>query len=95
MNRLPSESFTEILSEQETYVSALIDGESVLSAEGQMGEATITHQYYHYQLIRQTLRGVAMTTGAHETVSWHQCRFAQLWARVDAMEVDVPGGQTS
>ena len=84
MTQLTNACFTEELSEQETRVSALMDGETALSTEGLTGDATVVHRYYHYQLIRQTLRGVAMVSGAHETISWSQSRFAQLWARVDA-----------
>lgn len=83
MTRLPTACFTETLSEQETRVSALLDGESSLPTECQVWDSTVVHQYFHYQLIRQTLRGVAMTSGAHESITWSESRFAQLWARVD------------
>jgi len=84
MTHLPTDCFTEVLSEEETRVSALLDGESALSSMGLEGDVNVVHQYYHYQLIRQTLRGVAMTAGAHESIAWNKSRFVQLWARVDA-----------
>jgi len=88
MTQSPNACFTEELSESETRLSALMDGESALSADGLTGDVTVVHRYYHYQLIRQTLRGVAMVSGAHETISWNQSRLAQLWARVDAQTDD-------
>ena len=84
MTHLTTGCFTEVLSEEETRVSALVDGESDLPGEGLAGGVNVLHQYYHYQLIRQTLRGVAMTSGTHETISWNKSQFVQLWARVDA-----------
>ena len=76
-------SFTEILLEQETRVSALIDGETSLAIDA-LGVATgDMQQYYHYQLIRQTLRGTVMTSDVHETYAWSQTHFTKLWARVD------------
>jgi negative regulator of sigma E activity len=81
-------SFTEILLEQETRVSALIDGEGPLPEDGLGVSATEVHQYYQYQLIRQTLRGAIMTSGAHETSHWSQIRLTKLWARIDAQQVD-------
>ncbi len=81
-------SFTEILLEQETRVSALIDGEGALPIDGLDVSAAEVHQYYQYQLIRQTLRGSVMTSGAHETSRWSQVRFTKLWARIDAQQDD-------
>jgi len=78
-------SLTEILVAQETRVSALIDGEASLPFEGSDVTAGERHQYYHYQLIRQTLRGTVMTTDAHESSTWSQIRFTKLWARVDGL----------
>ena len=77
-------SFTEILLEQETQVSALIDGETLLPVDTLGVTASQMQQFYHYQLIRQTLRGAVMTSNVHETYSWSQIRFTKLWARVDA-----------
>ena len=88
MKYSPKESFAEILSEEETRVSALMDGESVLPTEGLAGDLHIVHQYYQYQLIRHTLRGVAMTAGAQETIAWNKSRFVQLWALVDTHSHD-------
>lgn len=76
-------SFTEILLEQETRVSALIDGETSLPIEALGVAASEMQQFYHYQLIRQTLRGAVMTSDGHETYTWSQTRFTKLWARVD------------
>lgn len=86
MTRLLYENLSEVVSEKETLVSALVDGESLLPTEGLDSEIGFVHQYFHYQLIRQTLRGVVMTSGAHETIAWSQSRFSRLWARVDAAE---------
>ena len=88
MTQISTACFTEVLSEEETRVSALIDGESSFVDQGLAGDTTVVHRYYHYQLIRQTLRGVAMVAGAHESIAWNQTRFAQLWARVDAQTDD-------
>ena len=79
-------SLTEILVAQETRVSALIDGEASLPFEGSDVTAGEKHQYFHYQLIRQTLRGTVMTADAHESSIWSQIRFTKLWARVDGLE---------
>lgn len=76
-------SFTETLGDQETRISALIDGESLASIDDSRVTTIEMHQYYHYQLIRQTLRGGVMTSDAHETSAWSQVRFTKLWARVD------------
>lgn len=76
-------SFTEILLEQETRVSALMDGETSLSIDALGVTESQMQQFYHYQLIRQTLRGAVMTSDGHETYAWSQIRFTKLWARVD------------
>lgn len=81
-------SLTEILVAQETRVSALIDGEASLPFEDSAITAVERHQYYHYQLIRQTLRGAAMTADALESSTWSQIRFEKLWAKVDGL-VDI------
>lgn len=81
-------SLTEILVAQETRVSALIDGEASLPFEDSSITAGEMHQYYHYQLIRQTLRGAAMTADALESSTWSQIRFEKLWAKVDGL-VDI------
>lgn len=86
-----TELFTDDLFEQETRMSSLIDGEGSLTLDGLLINQTEIQQYYHYQLIRQTLRGVVMTTGAHESVTWSHTRLTQLWTRVDARTE----GQTS
>lgn len=84
-------SFTEILLEQETRVSALIDGEISLPIDALGVAAKDMQQYYHYQLIRQTLRGAVMTSDVHETYTWSQTRFTKLWARVDEQtDVQTP-----
>ncbi|MFM8501363.1 MAG: hypothetical protein ACKOAC_04980 [Fluviibacter sp.] len=76
--------FTDDLLEQETRMSSLIDGESSLPPDSLLINQTEIQQYYHYQLIRQTMRGVVMTSGAHETGTWSKTRFTQFWAHVDA-----------
>ena len=76
----------DVLPEDQTRVSAFIDGESVLPAGGLNANPAISHQYYQYQLIRQTLRGVSPAT-ATETITWHQTQLSRLWARVDAQTV--------
>ncbi len=82
-------SLTEILVAQETRVSALIDGEASLPFEDSAAITAVErHQYYHYQLIRQTLRGAAMTADALESSTWSQIRFEKLWAKVDGL-VDI------
>lgn len=72
-----------ILPEAQTWVSAFVDGETALPAAGFREETVISHQYYHYQLIRQTLRGLSFASSS-ETISWHQTQFSKLWAHVDA-----------
>lgn len=81
-------SFTEVLLAQETRVSALIDGEESFAENGPGVTASEVQQYYQYQLIRQTLRGAVMTSGAHETSSWSEIRFSKLWARIDGQSDD-------
>ena len=76
------------VSEAETLMSALLDGESPLMPEALANHAHASHQYFYYQLIRQTLRGVAMTSDARESVAWSQTRFTRLWARVDTATKD-------
>lgn len=76
-------SATDLLSEEQTWMSAFADGESVLPAHGFKETLALSHQYYQYQLIRQTLRGHHITSST-ETISWHQTQFSRLWARVDA-----------
>ncbi len=79
----------DVLPEDQTWVSAFIDGESVLPAGGLNANPAISHQYYQYyqyQLIRQTLRGVSLATST-ETITWHQTQLSRLWARVDAQTV--------
>lgn len=92
MTRLPIEITSEEFSEQETRISALIDGETDMPAGGLIAGTgpvkNVVHQYYQYQIIRQTLRGVAITAGEYETLAWNQMRFNRLWARVDALETD-------
>lgn len=91
MTHQMTEPFTDDLFEQEARMSSLIDGEGSLALDGLLINQTEVQQYYHYQLIRQTLRGVVMTAGAHETGTWSQTRLTRLWARVDARTE----GQTS
>lgn len=92
MTRLNPENTNEVLSEQETRISTLIDGEAEQLTEclnaGTGSVTNVVHQYYQYQIIRQTLRGVAITSGAHESLAWNQIRFNRLWARVDGLETD-------
>ena len=79
----------DVLPEDQTWVSAFIDGEAVLPAGGLNANPAISHQYYQYyqyQLIRQTLRGVSLATST-ETITWHQTQLSRLWARVDAQTV--------
>ena len=76
------------VSDAESLISALMDGELSLKPEALDNYAQASHQYFYYQLIRQTLRGVAMTSDARESVSWSQTRFTQLWARVDTATHD-------
>ncbi len=91
MTHQMTEPFTDDLFEQETRMSSLIDGEGSLALDGLLINQTEVQQYYRYQIIRQTLRGVVMTAGAHETGTWSQTRLTRLWARVDARTE----GQTS
>lgn len=76
---------TEAISTQATWVSAFVDGETTLPADGLNAHSPIIEQYFHYQLIRQTLRGACMTSAVTESISWHQSRLSQLWSRVDAL----------
>ena len=73
----------DVLPEDQTWVSAFIDGESTLPVSGLNASVLSCQQYYRYQMIRQTLRGVSLSSSI-ETITWHQTQFSQLWARVDA-----------
>lgn len=75
-----------ISSEQLTSISALIDGELLLTDLSATLDKSSVSQFYHYQMIRQTLRGVAITSASHETVAWQESHFAKLWVRVDSPE---------
>ena len=77
-----------VLEESETWVSAFIDGEAGFQRRGVLDVDHVAHRLHDYQLIRASLRDVAMTAGPAETLVWHRQRFVRLWARVDAQRDD-------
>lgn len=81
-----SQTCNAVLPDEETYVSALIDGETMHLERSCLSEAATVKQYFYYQSIRQTLRGAVLSSGPNERLCWHESRLTQLWARVDALD---------
>jgi hypothetical protein len=66
---------------EETWASAFVDGEAVLSDHAGWSE-TVHEQLYFYTVTRQVLHGDAAC--GPEPFRTHRTRWAAIWARVDA-----------
>ena len=66
---------------QESCVSALIDGEALLSERAALTD-TVHEQLYYYTMTRQVIRGDLVQTH-HARFETQRVAWVQFWARVD------------
>ena len=66
---------------QESWVSALVDGEAFVSESAHLNDA-VHEQLYYYTMTRQVIHG-ELVTARQVRYETHKATWVQFWARVD------------
>lgn len=66
---------------QESWASAVVDGEAFLSEQADLND-TVHEQLYYYTITRQVIRG-DMVVARHARFETQRATWVEFWARVD------------